>query len=146
MPAPRSARAAPGARSTMSTATIRSTFAPADVDELIAVRRDLHAHPETAFEEIRTSALVAERLKALGLEPRTGVGGTGVLALLRGARPGRTVLLRADMDALPIHEENTVPYRSTIDGKMHACGHDCHTSILLGVAKRLMSERGELPG
>src|SRR5262245_5253464 len=99
-----------------------TTFLPEEVAELVAVRRDLHQHPETAFQEVRTSGLVAERLRALGLDVRTGVGRTGVLATVKGARPGRTVLLRADMDALPIHEENEVPYRSQHDGAMHACG------------------------
>jgi amidohydrolase len=122
------------------------TFSAADIEELIAVRRDLHAHPELAFEEVRTSGIVAERLRALGLEPRTGVGRTGVLATIAGGRPGKTVLLRADMDALPIVEENAVPYRSQTPGKMHACGHDCHTSILLGLAKRLTRDRSSLRG
>jgi amidohydrolase len=117
--------------------TRSTTFSPADVQDLVQVRRDLHAHPEIAFEETRTAALVAERLQAFGLEPRTGVGRTGVVATLRGARPGRTVLLRADMDALPIQEENDVPYRSQAAGRMHACGHDCHVSMLLGIAKQL---------
>ena len=130
----------------MSTATFRPSFAPADVDELVAVRRDLHAHPETAFEEVRTSGIVAAKLRSLGLEPRTGVGRTGVVAMVEGGRPGRTVMLRADMDALPIHEENAVPYRSTIDGRMHACGHDCHTSILLGVSQRLVGVKADLAG
>jgi len=113
------------------------TLSAADLEEMVQVRRDLHAHPETAFEEVRTSALVAERLRALGLGVKTGVGGTGVVASLRGGSPGKTVLLRADMDALPIQEENDVPYRSRHDGKMHACGHDCHTSILLAVSQKL---------
>ncbi len=121
-------------------------FIGEQVAELIATRRDLHAHPELGFEEFRTAALVADRLRALGLEPRTGVGRTGVLARIVGGRPGRTVLLRADMDALPIHEENDVPYRSMTDGKMHACGHDCHTSILLGIARQLVKEAPQLPG
>jgi len=121
-------------------------FTGPDVDELIAVRRDLHQHPELGFEEVRTAGIVAARLRALGLEPRTNVGRTGVVATLRGARPGKTVLLRADMDALPIHEENDVPYRSQADGKMHACGHDCHVSILLAVAKRLAAEAQDLAG
>lgn len=108
--------------------------------EMVATRRDLHMHPETAFEEVRTSGVVAERLRALGLAPRTGVGRTGVLATVKGGQRGKTVLLRADMDALPILEENAVPYRSTVDGRMHACGHDCHTSILLGIAKRLVAD------
>jgi amidohydrolase len=121
-------------------------FTGADLDELVATRRDLHAHPELGFEEVRTSGLVAARLRALGLEPRTHVGRTGVLARIAGGRPGKTVLLRADMDALPIHEENDVPYRSQAPGRMHACGHDCHTSILLGVAKRLVAEARETKG
>jgi amidohydrolase len=128
----------------MNTAT--ETFTEQDLKELIEVRRDLHAHPELAFEEVRTSGLVAERLKAIGLEPRTGIGKTGVMATLKGGKPGKTVLLRADMDALPIIEENDVPYRSQNPGKMHACGHDCHTSILLGVAKKLVHDAGALPG
>jgi amidohydrolase len=116
------------------------------VKELVTVRRDLHQHPETAFEEVRTAGVVAQRLAALGLDVRTGVAKTGVLATIRGGRRGRTVLLRADMDALPIQEENDTPYRSQVAGKMHACGHDCHTSILLGVAKQLTREAADLPG
>lgn len=122
------------------------SFTGADVDELIAVRRDLHMHPELAFEEVRTARLVADKLRALGLEPRTGVGKTGVLATVKGGKSGKTVLLRADMDALPILEENDVPYRSQSDGKMHACGHDCHTSILLGISKRLVKEAPAIAG
>jgi amidohydrolase len=132
---------------TVETRTFESRiFSQAEVLEMTAVRRDLHAHPETAFEEVRTSGIVAERLKAIGLEPRTGVGRTGVLATVRGGKAGKTVLLRADMDALPIHEENDTPYRSQVAGKMHACGHDCHTSILLGIAKQLVREAQGLPG
>jgi amidohydrolase len=116
------------------------------VQEMIATRRDLHQHPETAFEEKRTSGVVAARLRELGLDVRTGVATTGVLATIRGQRPGKTVLLRADMDALPIQEENETPYRSQVAGKMHACGHDCHTSILLGVARELSRGVAELPG
>ena len=122
------------------------SFSPDEILEMTAVRRDLHAHPETAFEEVRTAGIVADRLKALGLEPRAGVGGTGVLATVRGGRAGKTVLLRADMDALPIHEENDTPYRSQVAGKMHACGHDCHTSVLLGVARQLVRSAAGLPG
>ncbi|HYM80689.1 MAG TPA: amidohydrolase [Candidatus Limnocylindria bacterium] len=127
---------------TLATRTISET----DFQELVDVRRDLHAHPELAFEEVRTSGIVAERLRALGLDVRSGVGKTGVLATVRSQTPGKTVLLRADMDALPIHEENQVPYRSQADGKMHACGHDCHTSILLGVAKALVKDADDLRG
>jgi amidohydrolase len=117
-----------------------------DLQELVAVRRDLHAHPELAFEEVRTAGIVAGRLRALGLEARTGVGKTGVIATVRGGKPGRTVLLRADMDALPIQEENDVPYRSQAPGKMHACGHDCHTSILLGLAKQFARQAPAMQG
>jgi amidohydrolase len=122
------------------------TFSDSDLKSMVEVRRDLHSHPELAFEEVRTAKIVAERLKALGLEVRTGVGKTGVIATVQGAKAGKTVLLRADMDALPIHEENETPYRSQSAGKMHACGHDCHTSILLGVSQALVAERGELQG
>ncbi len=126
-----------------------------DIDELVpdmvALRRDLHEHPELAFEEVRTSGIVAQRLRTLGLEVQTNVAKTGVVALLRGAsKPGaqttKTIAIRADMDALPIHELNEIDYRSTIDGKMHACGHDGHTSIALAVADILSKRREELPG
>jgi amidohydrolase len=125
----------------------------ADIDELapdlIAMRRDLHEHPELAFEEVRTSGIVANRLRALGLEVQTGVAKTGVVGLLRGgASPAqaKTIAIRADMDALPIHELNEIDYRSQVDGKMHACGHDGHTSILLAVADILTKRRADLKG
>jgi amidohydrolase len=114
--------------------------------EFIAVRRDLHAHPELAFCERRTAAKVAERLQAAGLDVRTGVAQTGVVGVLRGGRPGRTVLIRADMDALPIEEATGVPYRSQNPGVMHACGHDGHTAIALLLAEIFASARAELPG
>ncbi|HEU5424061.1 MAG TPA: amidohydrolase [Nitrolancea sp.] len=115
--------------------------------ELIATRRDLHRHPELGLEEMRTSAIVAERLRAIGFDDvRTGIAVTGVKAVLRGGRPGKTLLLRADMDALPIEEENDVDYRSTTAGMMHACGHDGHTSILLSAARMLYVRRAEIPG
>src|SRR5436305_11970502 len=123
-----------------------------DIDELVpdmvALRRDLHEHPELAFEEVRTSGIVAQRLRTLGLEVQTNVAKTGVVALLRGAsKPGaQTIAIRADMDALPIHELNEIDYRSTVDGKMHACGHDGHTSIALAVADILSKRRAELSG
>ena len=126
--------------------TFTRAFDEATVQELVAVRRDLHQHPETAFEEVRTSGIVAERLRALGLDVRTGIAKTGVLASVRGGRPGKTVLLRADMDALPIQEQNDTPYRSRVAGKMHACGHDCHTSILLGLAAHLARQAPDLNG
>lgn len=115
-------------------------------DELIARRRDLHMHPELGFEEQRTAGIVAEELRKLGLEVQTGVAQTGVIGLLEGAADGPTILLRADMDALPLYEENDLPYRSTTPGKMHACGHDAHVSIALGVAKLLARHRSELAG
>src|SRR6266851_6804564 len=124
-----------------------------EIDELVpgmvALRRDLHEHPELAFEEVRTSGIVAQRLRTLGLEVQTGIAKTGVVGLLRGgaSKPGaKTIAIRADMDALPIHELNEVDYRSTVDGKMHACGHDGHTSIALAVADILSKRRAELSG
>lgn len=113
---------------------------------VVADRRDIHQHPELGYHEERTSALVAARLRQLGLNVRTGVGGTGVVGLLRGGKPGKTVLLRADMDALPIREENETVYVSQNDGVMHACGHDAHTSMLLGAARLLADRRAEIPG
>src|SRR4051794_18451661 len=115
--------------------------------ELIATRRDLHMHPELGLEEFRTAGIVAERLRLLGYEDvRTGIAVTGVKAVLRGGRPGKTLLLRGDMDALPIEEENAVDYRSRTAGTMHACGHDAHTAILLSTARILMRHREEIPG
>lgn len=112
--------------------------------ELVATRRDLHRHPELGFEETRTAGVVAGRLGDLGIEPRTGVAGTGVVGVVSSepspGEPRRTVLLRADMDALPIQEENDHEYRSTVPGRMHACGHDGHTAILLGVARLLVED------
>ncbi|MEJ2678527.1 MAG: M20 family metallopeptidase [Gemmatimonadota bacterium] len=114
--------------------------------ELIELRRDLHRHPELSFQEHRSAEIVAERVQALGYEVRRGVGVTGVVAELRSG-DGPLVALRADMDALPIQEENAVPYRSTVDGVMHACGHDVHMSMLVGAAHLLADEhrRGTLP-
>ena len=115
-------------------------------DELIARRRDFHMHPELGFEEFRTAGIVADELRNLGMEVQTGVGKTGVVAILEGVKDGPTVLVRADMDALPIHEENEVAYASQTPGKMHACGHDGHTTIALGVAKLLSRRRDHLAG
>jgi amidohydrolase len=114
--------------------------------DAVEVRRDLHAHPELGFEEVRTAALVADRLRALGLEVHTEIGGTGVVGVLRGAQPGPTIMLRADMDALPMREESDVPYRSQRDGVMHACGHDAHVAMLLGAARALTARSAELRG
>lgn len=108
--------------------------ASAAKEQIIAWRRDFHLHPELGYEETRTSQIVAAHLRSLGLEVKTGVGRTGVVGILRGKEPGPTIGLRADMDALPIHDQKTVSYRSGVDGKMHACGHDAHTSILMGAA------------
>ena len=110
-------------------------------DELTEWRRDFHRHPELAFEETRTAGLVAQRLRDFGLEPVTGIGGTGVVAVIEGGSSDRAIGLRADMDALPIHEQNTFAHSSTIDGKMHACGHDGHTTMLLGAARYLAETR-----
>jgi amidohydrolase len=114
--------------------------------ELIATRRDFHEHPELAFEEVRTSNIVADRLRSLGIEVQTGVAKTGVVGLLRGQEAGKTLAIRADMDALPIFEETGLDFRSQIDGKMHACGHDGHTAILLTVADMLSKHREKLKG
>lgn len=111
-----------------------------------SMRRDFHAHPELGFQEVRTSGIVARELNALGLEVRTGVGGTGVVALLEGSKPGPVLLIRADMDALPILEETGAPYSSQNPGVMHACGHDGHTAVLLTVAKMLYAHRVQLGG
>jgi amidohydrolase len=117
-------------------------------ERLVALRRDFHRHPELAHQEHRTAGIVAEQLQSLGLDKvRTGVGQTGVLGVLRGGRPGRTVMLRADMDGLPLTEaDRGQPYRSTNPGAHHACGHDGHTAILLMVAELLAARRRELPG
>ncbi|MBM3307578.1 MAG: amidohydrolase [Candidatus Eisenbacteria bacterium] len=114
--------------------------------KLSQIRRQIHMYPELGYEERRTSALVAETLQGLGLEVKTGVAKTGVVGFLRGARAGKTVAMRADMDALPIAEQNDVPYRSRVDGVMHACGHDGNTTIVLGAAMLLVPRRGELAG
>ncbi|MEM8532442.1 MAG: amidohydrolase [Chloroflexota bacterium] len=116
-------------------------------EKLVAIRRDLHAHPELGFQEVRTARVVAEELNSLGYEVVTGVGKTGVVGLLAGGKSGdQTVLLRFDMDALPIEEANDVPYRSQTPGLMHACGHDAHVAVGLGVANVLAKHRDELPG
>ena len=126
-----------------------------DVEEIlpgvVADRRHLHEHPELGMQEYETAKFVAERLQSLGVEDiRTGISETGVTGLIHGTGDGpsgdRVVLVRADMDALPIQEENEVEYRSQTDGVMHACGHDAHTSILLGVARVLMDRRDQFAG
>ncbi|MEZ4701472.1 MAG: M20 family metallopeptidase [Rhodothermales bacterium] len=114
--------------------------------EIVRLRRAIHRRPELAFEEVETSRLVVETLKPLGLDIQTGVAKTGVVATLTGGKPGPTIALRGDMDALPIHEENELPFKSEHPGKMHACGHDAHTSSLLGTAMVLSRMREELHG
>jgi amidohydrolase len=123
-------------------------------EKLIAWRRDIHQHPELGEQEIRTAALVAAHLRKLGLEVKTGVAQTGVVALLRGAKPGPVVALRADMDALPVKEPAGLPFASKDKGRylghevdmMHACGHDAHTAILMATAEILTSMKEKLPG
>jgi amidohydrolase len=134
----------------------------AQIDTLVAKvspkvqawRRDIHQHPELGNREVRTAALVADHLRALGLEVKTGVAHTGVVALLRGGRPGPVVALRADMDALPVTEQVDLPFASKVRtlyngvevGVMHACGHDAHTAILMGVAEVLQGMQEDLAG
>jgi amidohydrolase len=122
--------------------------------KVIACRRDIHENPELGNREFRTAKLVDEKLRELGIETRTGVAHTGVVGILRGGKPGRVVALRADMDALPVTEEVKVPFASKVRatyndqevGVMHACGHDAHVAILLGVAEVLAGMRADLPG
>ncbi len=113
-------------------------------DELTAIRRDLHAHPEIGFEEVRTSGIVAEKLKQWGIEVHRGLGGTGVVGVLKGkgdGNGGKRIGLRADMDALPMEENTNLQWRSTIPGRFHGCGHDGHTTVLLGAARYLAETR-----
>jgi amidohydrolase len=125
-----------------------------ELPKVIAWRRDLHEHPELGNRETRTAKIVADQLRRLGLTVETGVAHTGVVALLRGGRPGPTVAVRADMDALPVTEKTDVPFRSHVTttyrgetvGVMHACGHDSHTAMLMGLAEALTAERANLPG
>lgn len=111
-------------------------------DEMTAWRRDFHAHPETAYEEVRTSSIVAEKLASWGIEVHRGLAETGVVGVLKGRGNGNgSIGLRADMDALPMTEENDVPHKSTVPGKFHGCGHDGHTTMLLGAARYLAETR-----
>jgi amidohydrolase len=122
------------------------TEAQALAGEIVAWRRHLHRHPELSLEEHETAAFVRERLGALAIEVRSGIGGTGVAGLLRARAPrGPAVLLRADMDALPVHEVDGREYGSAVPGRMHACGHDGHMAMLLGAAKLLAARRDDLP-
>lgn len=110
-------------------------------EELIAIRRDFHENPELGMEEVRTSKIVADYLESLGITVHTGIGKTGVVGVLEGEKPGRMIGLRADMDALPIEEKSNLPFASKNKGVMHACGHDAHTTMLMGAAKYLSQNR-----
>src|ERR1700744_3189055 len=115
-------------------------------ERLIAIRRDIHAHPELGFEEVRTAGIVSDELTRLGIPHRTGIGRTGVVGLIEGGRPGPVLAIRADMDALPIEGRTGLPFASTKQGLMHACGHDVHTTTLLGVAAVLKELAPQLAG
>ncbi len=114
--------------------------------EMVELRRYFHQYPELSFHEEKTPAKIAEYLTNLGLEVKTGVGGNGVIGLIRGGKPGKTVALRADFDALPIQDEKEVEYKSKVPGVMHACGHDAHTAALLAIAKAVSEVKNELSG
>ena len=123
-------------------------------ERVVAWRRDIHANPELSNREFRTSALVAEHLRSLGIDVQTGVAHTGVVGVLKGGKPGPVIALRADMDGLPVTEKTGLPYASTVRGEyqgrevgvMHACGHDNHVAILMGAAEVLAAVKEELPG
>ncbi|MEH7254875.1 M20 family metallopeptidase [Neobacillus niacini] len=115
-------------------------------DEMVAIRRDFHENPELSFEEVRTPRIIAEYLNELGLVVRTQVGGRGVVGILKGGKPGKTIAMRADFDALPIEDLKDVPYKSKTPGIMHACGHDGHTAALLGAAKVLTKYKDQING
>ncbi|MBM7649216.1 amidohydrolase [Bacillus ectoiniformans] len=117
-----------------------------NLSEMIELRRHFHQYPELSFEEVETPRMIARYLQNLGIETRTEVGGRGVVGVIKGDQPGKTVALRADFDALPLQDEKEVDYKSKIDGKMHACGHDAHTAILLTVAKALQEHKSQLSG
>lgn len=114
--------------------------------EMIEIRRDFHMYPELSFQEERTAKIISNYQKDLGLNVKTNVGGNGVVAVLKGKQPGKTVAIRADFDALPIVEENEVPYKSKVDGVMHACGHDAHTTIALAISKAFSKFKDSLKG
>ena len=115
-------------------------------DQLVATRRDFHRNPELSFQERRTSEIVANRLEASGWRVTRGVAETGVVGLLEGTGPGKTVMIRVDIDALPIQEPGDRPYSSLVDGVMHACGHDGHTAVGLAVAQLLSGYRDSIKG
>jgi amidohydrolase len=119
---------------------------PSVLDEVIELRRHFHRHPEVSFDEHATSKRLADRLQELGLELKPCPTETGVVAILDTGRPGKTVMLRADIDALPIHEESGVDFASSTDGRMHACGHDAHMGIMVGVARTLVDRISDVSG
>ncbi len=116
------------------------------MEEMIYVRRHLHMHPELSHKEIATPAYIANYLVDLGIEVRSGVGGRGVVGIIRGGKPGKTIAFRADFDALPIHDAKNASYQSTVPGVMHACGHDGHTAALLGFAKAINALKDQVQG
>ena len=125
---------------------IRS-FVDTIFDELVSIRRDIHAHPELGMHEVRTSALIRSELEKMGVDEIRQPLPTAVVALIHGKKgPGKCVALRADIDALPVHEETGLPFASETEGIMHACGHDLHTTMLLGAAKTLCHMRDQFAG
>jgi amidohydrolase len=160
MAGPAAAQSAPGTQGPLVPAPNPALAAQIDQrakaieDKLIAWRRDIHEHPELGNQENRTAKLVADHLRALGMEVKTGVAGTGVVAVLKGGKPGPVVALRADMDALPVKEQVDLPFASKAKGTylgkevdvMHACGHDTHTAILMATAEVLAGMKDQLPG
>ncbi|RDZ26504.1 amidohydrolase [Lysobacter silvisoli] len=148
--------------SALLAATSAAAQTPAAVDrgaravqaEVVAWRRDLHQHPELGNNEVRTAKLIADQLRRIGLQPKTGIAHTGVVAVLKGGKPGPRIALRADMDALPVTEQTNLPFASKVTstyrgqpvGVMHACGHDAHVAILLGVATALAAQQADLAG
>ncbi len=160
MAGPAAAQSAPGTQGPLAPAPNAALSeqidqrAKAIEDKLIAWRRDIHQHPELGNQETRTAKLVADHLRALGMDVKTGVAGTGVVAVLKGGKPGPVVALRADMDALPVKEQVDVPFASKAKGTylgkevdvMHACGHDTHTAILMATAEVLAGMKDQLPG
>src|SRR5699024_6058212 len=110
------------------------------------IRRYLHQYPELSFQEFKTAQYIADFYEKIGIPYQSGVGGNGVIATLKGGKPGKKVALRADFDALPIQDEKDVPYKSKVDGIMHACGHDGHTATLLTLAKTMKAFQDNLPG
>jgi len=135
----------PQSRPNDPTTAIRTATERIEPD-LIEIRRDIHAHPELGFEEVRTAGLVSRELTRLGIPHQTGIGKTGIVALIQGGQPGKVLAIRADMDALPIEERTGLPFASQTKGLMHACGHDIHTTTLLGVAAVLKDLTPQLAG